>query len=73
MRVAVFGAKGRTGQHVVEALRRAGREVVAARGGVKLSFERPQSFQIARADLGLKVVEALEDESLVRRAPFVSN
>jgi putative NADH-flavin reductase len=30
MRVAVFGAKGRTGQHVVEELRRAGHEVVAA-------------------------------------------
>ena len=43
------------------------------KGEVKLSFERPQTIQITRADLARKVVEALGDDSLVGRAPFVSN
>jgi hypothetical protein len=44
-----------------------------AKGEVKLSFERPQAIQITRADLGHKAVEAIADDSLVGRAPFVSN
>jgi putative NADH-flavin reductase len=44
-----------------------------ATGTVQVSFERPQKIQITRADLARKVVEALKDDSLVGRAPFVSN
>ncbi len=44
-----------------------------AKGAVKMSFEKPQSIQITRADLARMVVEALGDERLVGRAPFVSN
>jgi putative NADH-flavin reductase len=44
-----------------------------ATGTVKVSFERPQKIQITRADLARTVVEALEDDALVGRVPFVSN
>lgn len=44
-----------------------------AKGEAKLSFERPPSIQITRADLARKVVEAIGNDSLVGRAPFVSN
>jgi putative NADH-flavin reductase len=44
-----------------------------AKGAVRTSFERPPSIQVTRADLARKVVEALSDDSLVGRAPFVSN
>ena len=43
------------------------------KGEVKVSFERPPSLQIIRADLARRVTEALTDESLVGRVPFVSN
>ena len=45
----------------------------AAKGTVRMSYERPPSMQVTRADLARKVVEALADDSLVGRAPFVSN
>ena len=45
----------------------------AAKGSVRVSYERPPSMQVTRADLARKVVEALADDSLVGRAPFVSN
>lgn len=44
-----------------------------AKGDVTLSFDRPKTFQITRADLARKAVEAIGEESLVGRAPFVSN
>jgi putative NADH-flavin reductase len=44
-----------------------------AKGDVRISFERPQSIQVTRADLARVVAEALGDERLVGRAPFVSN
>lgn len=44
-----------------------------AKGEVRLSLERPQTIQITRADLARKAVEAIGDDSLVGRAPFVSN
>lgn len=44
-----------------------------AKGEVKVSFERPQTIQITRADLARKVVEAIGDDGLGGRAPFVSN
>lgn len=45
----------------------------AAKGAVRVSDERPPSMQVTRADLARKVVETLADDSLVGRAPFVSN
>lgn len=43
-----------------------------AKGAVKLSHERPQTLSIPRADLARAVADALEDDALVGRAPFVS-
>lgn len=45
----------------------------AAKGTVRQSHEKPPSMQITRADLARKVVEALTDDGLVGRVPFVSN
>jgi putative NADH-flavin reductase len=44
-----------------------------AKGQVRTSFEKPPTIQITRADLARKAVEALVDDSLAGRAPFVSN
>jgi uncharacterized protein YbjT (DUF2867 family) len=42
-------------------------------GAARMSLERPQAIQIRRADLARVAAEALGDEALVGRAPFVSN
>ncbi|RDC72813.1 NAD(P)-dependent oxidoreductase [Rhodovulum sp. 12E13] len=44
----------------------------AATGRAALSFDRPVSGRVARADLAVAAVDALFDEELVRRAPFVA-
>ncbi|NAZ35999.1 NAD(P)-dependent oxidoreductase [Rubellimicrobium sp. CFH 75288] len=44
-----------------------------ARGTVRLSDERPPGLSLERADLARAVADALEDDALVGRAPFVSN
>lgn len=43
------------------------------KGPVRVAFDRPQSLSITRADLAAAAARALEDGSLMRRAPFVSN
>jgi putative NADH-flavin reductase len=45
----------------------------AAKGTVRVSHERPPSLQVTRADLARKVVEAIGDDGLVGRAPFVAS
>lgn len=46
---------------------------MAAKGTVKPSHEKPPSLQVTRADLARTVAEALSDDGLVGRAPFVSS
>ena len=43
-----------------------------AKGVVKISFDRPASAAISRADLAQAVVDTLTDDTLVSRAPFVA-
>ncbi|MGR3485141.1 MAG: NAD(P)-dependent oxidoreductase [Paracoccaceae bacterium] len=43
-----------------------------AKTSYRLAFDKPASTQIARADLGRAVVDALSDPELEGRAPFVS-
>lgn len=44
----------------------------AARGRTAITFDRPATTAIARADLATVAVNALGDNSLIRKAPFVA-
>jgi putative NADH-flavin reductase len=43
-----------------------------AQGNIRLTFDRPASSSISRSDLAQAAIDALDDTSLVARAPFVA-
>lgn len=45
----------------------------AARDRIRVSLERPQGTQIVRTDLARFCIDAIEEGTYVRQAPFVSN